>query len=175
MESILFFDPLVSYLVVSLTKHVPNYTHIYFVKTSIKVKNIVPKIKQITTAEALPIRHKVMWPKKSRTYVELPNDKDARHFGLYVKGEIASIISLFTQNNEVQFRKFATLVEFQGLGYGTILLTEIIAVLQKEGITKLWCNARVEKSKFYERFNLKSTDKKFVKGGIDYVIMEKTL
>ncbi|WP_233194600.1 GNAT family N-acetyltransferase [Aquimarina sp. I32.4] len=138
------------------------------------MNDTIPEIKQITTAETLPIRHKVMWPNKPIEYVALPNDKDARHFGLFVNGEITSILSLFLENNEAQFRKFATLIEFQGLGYGTILLKNIIDLIKKEGIRKLWCNARVEKSKFYERFNLKTTDKKFEKGGIEYVIMEKT-
>ena len=139
------------------------------------MKNIVSEIKQITSSETLPIRHKVMWPNKPIEYVELPNDEKAKHFGLFVNGEVTSIISLFTENNEVQFRKFATLNEFQGLGYGTILLKSIIDLVKKEGVRKLWCNARVEKSKFYERFNLKTTDKKFEKGGIEYVVMEKLL
>ncbi|WP_438423906.1 GNAT family N-acetyltransferase [Aquimarina macrocephali] len=138
------------------------------------MKNIITEIKQITSSETLPIRHKVMWPNKPIEYVELPNDENARHFGLFVNGEITSIVSLFVENNEVQFRKFATLIEFQGLGYGTILLKSIIDLIEKEGIKKLWCNARVEKSKFYERFDLKPTDKKFEKGGIEYIIMEKT-
>jgi len=137
------------------------------------VKNTIPEIKQITTSDVLPIRHKVMWPNKSIEYVALPNDKNARHFGLVVNDEIVSIISLFTENNEVQFRKFATLIEFQGFGYGTILLKNIISLIKKEGTKKLWCNARVEKSKFYEKFNLTSTAQKFEKDGISYVIMER--
>lgn len=138
-------------------------------------KNTIPEIKQITTAQALPIRHKVMWPNKPIAYVELPNDEKAKHFGLFVNGEITSIISLFEENNEVQFRKFATLVEFQGLGYGTILLKGIIDLIQKNGVKKVWCNARVEKLNFYKRFNLQPTAEKFERGGIEYVIMEKTL
>jgi GNAT superfamily N-acetyltransferase len=136
--------------------------------------NAYVEIKQITTSEVLPIRHKVMWPNKPIAYVGLANDENARHFGLFVNGEIASILSIFVENNEAQFRKFATLTEFQGLRYGTMLLKSIIDLVEKEGIRKLWCNARLEKLKFYERFNLKPTDKKFVKGGIEYVIMEKT-
>lgn len=139
------------------------------------MKNTIPIIKQITSSETLPIRHKVMWPNKPLAYVELPNDENARHFGLFVNGEITSIISIFVENNEAQFRKFATLIEFQGLGYGSILLKSIIDLIKKEGIKKLWCNARLEKSKFYERFNLKPTDKKFEKGGIKYVVMEKRI
>ncbi len=138
------------------------------------MKNITPEIKQITTSETLAIRHKVMWPNKPLAYVKLPNDENARHFGLFVNNEITSIISLFVVNNEAQFRKFATLIEFQGFGYGTMLLKRIIELMKEEGIQKLWCNARVEKSKFYKKFNLEPTDKKFKKDGIDYVIMEKT-
>ncbi|MDC1162056.1 GNAT family N-acetyltransferase [Tenacibaculum sp.] len=136
------------------------------------MENTILKIKQITSSQTLLIRHKVMWPNKPIKYVELPNDENGRHFGLFVKGEITSVISVFTENDEAQFRKFATLIEFQGLGYGSILLKRLLDLLKEEGIRKIWCNARVEKSKFYERFNLKTTKEKFIKGGIKYVIME---
>lgn len=134
---------------------------------------MVHVIKQITSAETLLIRQKVMWPHKPIDYVKLPNDENGKHYGLFLNGQIVSIISLFTENNEVQFRKFATLNEFQGLGYGTLLLKSIIELAKKKKVNKIWCNARVEKSTFYSQFNLKPTDKKFVKGGIKYVIMEK--
>lgn len=137
------------------------------------MKSIVTEIKQITASQTLDIRHKVMWPNKPIEYVKLPNDENGRHFGLLVNGKITSIISLFVENNEMQFRKFATLKEYQGLGFGTILLKNIIDLSKKEGIKRLWCNARSEKSKFYKRFNLKPTKVKFIKDGIVYVIMEK--
>ncbi|MDC1162202.1 GNAT family N-acetyltransferase [Tenacibaculum sp.] len=69
--------------------------------------------------------------------MKLPNDENARHFGLFIDDEIASVISLFMENEEVQFREFATLVGFQGLGYGTILLKSIIDLVKKEGVKKL--------------------------------------
>lgn len=139
------------------------------------MKSTKPVVKQIITAETLLIRHQVMWPNKPIKYVELPNDASARHYGLFVNGEIIAVISLFTENNVAQFRKFATLVKFQGLGYGTLLLEYIIDLVAKEKINKLWCNARVEKSKFYEKFGLIATDKTFMKGEIEYVIMEVNL
>ena len=138
------------------------------------MNNIIPEIKQIKASETLDIRHKVMWPDKPIAYVELPNDENGRHFGLFVNGELTSIVSLFEENNEVQFRKFATINKFQGLGYGTMLLERIIDVVKNDGFNKLWCNARVEKSNFYERFGFKLTDKRYEKGGIEFVIMEKT-
>ena len=141
----------------------------------LNVKNSNTEIKEITSFQTLAIRHKVMWPDKPIAYVEIPNDKDGRHFGLFVNGELTSIISLFVENNEAQFRKFATIIKFQGLGYGSILLESIIDVVKKDGINKLWCNARVEKSNFYERFGFQNTDEKYEKGGIEFVIMEKLL
>ncbi len=131
------------------------------------------KIKQIPLSKVLPIRHQVMWPDKPFEYIMLPNDDRGSHFGLFINGEIIAVISLFIENNKAQFRKFATLVIHQGKGFGTMLLKRIVIIAQEEGVKKIWCNARVEKSKFYERFGLKSTDKTFEKGGIHYVIMEK--
>ena len=134
---------------------------------------MISEIKPITTSDTLAIRHKVMWPEKPFDFVKLPNDKMARHFGLFVNEELVSIISLFAEDNEAQFRKFATLHKFQGLGYGTILLKNIVDLVEQDGFKKIWCNARVEKSKFYERFGFKLTDKTYMKGGIEFVIMEK--
>lgn len=136
-------------------------------------KNI--QIKPIKTKDVLPIRHKVMWPNMPINYVSIENDKDARHFGLFINEELVSVISLFLKNKQAQFRKFATLTKHQGLGYGSILLKHIITLVKEEKLKKLWCNARVEKSKFYTKFNLKVTNKRFVKGGIDYVVMEVNL
>ena len=66
------------------------------------METITPEIKQITSNETIAIRHKVMWPNMPLEYVKLPNDESARHFGLFVNGEIISIISLFKENNEIQ-------------------------------------------------------------------------
>lgn len=114
-----------------------------------------------------------MWPKKPMEYVKLENDDNGRHFGLFLEKKLISIISVFVENNEAQFRKFATLKEFQGFGYGTFLLRKIMDIIRDEGIKKLWCNARLGKTGFYEKFDLKPTNITFKKGGIEYVIMEK--
>lgn len=131
------------------------------------------EVKQITAAETLQIRHTVMWPTKPISYVKLQNDKNGIHFGLFVNNQLTSIISLFEEDKVFQFRKFATLKEYQGLGYGSILLEKIIAIIKNENATKLWCNAREEKIKFYKKFGLKPTNKKFKKGEINYIIMEQ--
>ena len=133
------------------------------------------KILEISIKEVIEIRHAVMWPDKPMDYVRLPNDQEGRHFGLHINDKLVSVISLFIENSEAQFRKFATLLSYQGKGYGSILLNEIMAIAQQHQLSKIWCNARIEKSAFYKKFGMHATDQTFVKGGIHYVIMEKKL
>lgn len=133
-----------------------------------------PKIVEIKSEETLNIRHKVMWPDRSIDYVRVPNDDKGRHFGLFINDKMISVISLFIANKEAQFRKFATLSDYQGKGFGTILLNRIMSIVEDENIYKIWCNARVDKSNYYARLGMVLTNNKFTKGGIDYVIMEKT-
>ena len=130
-------------------------------------------IKEINYSKTWPIRHTVMWPDHPIAYIKLPLDKTGTHYGLFIKEKLVSIISLFKEDNEIQFRKFATLNEYQGMGYGTALLNFIIEESKKQGISKIWCNARANKADVYLRFGLQKTDKKYTKGGIDFIIMQK--
>ena len=87
--------------------------------------------------------------------------------------ELISVISLFIENREAQFRKFATLQKYQGKGYGTQLLGFVFDQTIDYQVNMIWCNARADKTYFYQKFGMRETDNTFVKGGIDYVIMEK--
>lgn len=131
------------------------------------------RIEVIKAEETHIVRHKVMWPNKSLKYVQLQNDNDGEHYGLYNDRKIVSVISLFNIKNETQFRKFATLDDYQGYGYGTALLQFIIDISKEKGINKIWCNARVDKISFYEKFGLTVTNDYFTRDGIEYVIMER--
>ncbi|MEH0156646.1 GNAT family N-acetyltransferase [Limibacter armeniacum] len=132
-------------------------------------------LKEIEASQTWQIRHQVMWPDKPIDYVKLDEDKKGMHFGLEVEGKLVSIVSLFVENGEAQFRKFATLEEEQGKGYGSKLLTHLMDAVAELGVTRVWCNARANKTTFYNRFGLKETRNQFSKGGLDYVIMEKRL
>lgn len=130
-------------------------------------------IQKISATETWAIRHQVMWPDRPLDYVRLPNDDEGAHYGLFVEGKLISVISLFIKNGAAQFRKFATLKEAQGKGYGSILLKEIIQISAQEQVQKLWCNARVDKTQYYLKFGLHVTDQTFDKGGVAFVIMER--
>ena len=133
------------------------------------------KIVEISAEETLNIRHKAMWPDKHIDYVRIANDDEGRHFGLFIDDFMVSLVSLFIVNKEAQFRKFATLPAYQGKGFGTLLLKEIMDTVKDENIDRIWCNSRTNKSGYYAKFGMTLTNKTFVKGGIEYVIMEKNL
>jgi len=116
-----------------------------------------------------------MWPERTLDYVKIKNDQDGLHYGLFKNDNLVAVVSAFIINKEVQFRKFATLNDEQGKGYGTKLLNHLFLELTNMEITKVWCNARTDKTHFYERFGMVQTGRKFEKGGISYVIMEKII
>src|SRR5687767_3081892 len=100
------------------------------------------------------IRQQVMYPAEEISYVQLPEDNMGKHLGLFIQGRLVSVVSLFEQGKDLQFRKFATLGDEQGKGYGTQLLTYVMDQATMEGKDRVWCNARVAASGFYERFGM---------------------
>jgi GNAT superfamily N-acetyltransferase len=130
-------------------------------------------IREISAEDTWTIRHEVMWPDKPFDYVKLAEDAHGRHFGVYEHDRLVSVISLFIEGNEAQFRKFATQADMQGKGYGTTLLRHLVAEAGALPICRLWCNARTSKVAFYERAGFQKTGKGFNKEGMDYVVMER--
>ncbi|MCH7408509.1 GNAT family N-acetyltransferase [Belliella sp. DSM 111904] len=132
-------------------------------------------IKEITLNEALPIRHVAMWPDKDLDFVRVPGDDQATHLGLFVDRKLISVVSIFKKADGAQFRKFATLPNYQGRGYGSKLLVYMIGFAQKQNLSRIWCNARASKVDFYSNFGLSTTNKTFEKSGLEYVVMEREL
>lgn len=130
-------------------------------------------ITRIDKEQAWEVRHKVMWPDKEFDYIKLEDDDVGIHFGLFKDNTLTSVVSLFIKNEEAQFRKFATLQEEQGNGYGSSLLDYVLKEAKNRDLKRIWCNARKNKVDFYKKFGLQETNFSFVKGGKAYVIMEK--
>lgn len=130
-------------------------------------------IRSIEYPATWPIRHQAMWPDRPLDYVKLPADEMGHHYGLFFEEELIAVVSVFIQGTEAQFRKFATSPAFQGNGYGSQLLTYLLQSVAEQGVQRIWCNARVEKTGFYEKFDLQITDQCFSRGGRAYVVMEK--
>jgi predicted GNAT family N-acyltransferase len=133
------------------------------------------EIRKIKAEDTWPVRHRVMWPNQPFDFVKVNEDSQGIHYGLFVDNELVSIVSLFLKDGKAQFRKFATEVPHQGKGYGTILLNNLLKETERLQVSSLWCNARTEKAGFYERFGFQKTNSTYVKGGIEFVVMEKVL
>ncbi len=133
------------------------------------------QIKETELSRVWKLRYEVMYPEKDIEYVKLEEDEKGIHLGLYADDKLMSVISLFTENDSIQFRKFATLAAEQGKGYGTMLLNEVIDYAERNNIKKIWCNSRIEKTEFYEKFGFKKTNKKYEQDGRRFIIVEKIL
>ena len=132
-------------------------------------------IREISAEETWELRQSVMWPDKNIDYVKLKEDRTGKHYGLFLGDMLVSVISIFEKNKEVQFRKFATLIELQGRGCGTLLLNYVLEQVVKWGVEKIWCNARKSKANFYEGFGFYAIEDAETKDGIEYVKMMKNL
>ena len=105
------------------------------------------------------LRHRVMWPNDQFDSVKIDGDEDPSrsfHLGMIEGDSLVSAISVFVDpsDNSAQFRKFATESWAQKRGYGTRLLSATIEACRERGVTKLWCDARVEQTGWYEKRGL---------------------
>jgi GNAT superfamily N-acetyltransferase len=129
-------------------------------------------IKSIKPSDTWQIRHEVMWPDQPLAFVKLDEDESGLHFGVFTEGKLVSIVSCFISDDQMQFRKLATLQEFQGRGIASELLNYIFELARKKDLRKIWCNARSGKKSFYEKLGMKNTFQTFSKAGQEFTIME---
>ena len=130
------------------------------------------EIKSIKASQTWQIRHEVMWPDQPFEFVQLEEDNLGLHFGVFDQEKLISIVSCFVVDDEMQFRKLATLHEFQGKGSASRLLHYILKLAKENNLKKVWCNARTNKKSFYEKFGMKDTLKTFIKANQEFTIME---
>ncbi|WP_417940137.1 GNAT family N-acetyltransferase [Flavobacterium sp. RS13.1] len=132
-------------------------------------------IKSINPSDTWQIRYEVMWPDQPLAFVQLDEDESGLHFGVFIEEKLVSIVSCFISENEMQFRKLATLQEFQGRGIASVLLKHIFGLAREKDLKRIWCNARNGKKSFYEKLGMKDTFQTFSKAGQEFTIMEISL
>ena len=113
-----------------------------------------------------------MWPNQPLEFVQLEEDNSGLHFGVFIDEKLVSIVSCFISDDEMQFRKLATLPEYQGHGIASQLLKFIFELARQKNLKRIWCNARTDKKSFYEKLGMKDTFQTFSKLGQDFAIME---
>ncbi|CAJ1396072.1 unnamed protein product [Effrenium voratum] len=127
--------------------------------------------------ETYPLREGVLWPGRP-DLAALDCDPQGKHWGVRrTSGELVSVISVFVSpdGREAQFRKFATAVECQGQGLGSLLLQHVIQQARQQGVQRLWCNARSNQASFYEKRGMQLDGEAFLKNGVEYICMEMQL
>lgn len=130
------------------------------------------EIKPIKASDTWQIRHEVMWPDQPFEFVQLEEDNFGLHYGAFENNKLVAIVSCFIHEDEMQFRKLATLNSYQGKGIASKLLNHIFESAKEKKIRKIWCNARSEKKEFYEKFGMMDTKQAFIKAGQEFTIME---
>jgi phosphoribosylformimino-5-aminoimidazole carboxamide ribotide isomerase len=133
------------------------------------------EIRNVPLSDVWPIRQAVMYPSESIDFVKLEDDDRGIHFGLYSGEQLVSVISLFVKGDEVQFRKFATVKDLQGKGYGSRLLRYVMEWAAAANTKVIWCNARKAATGIYKKFGMQESGSSWKKYGIDFIKMTKTL
>lgn len=132
-------------------------------------------IQEVPLPTIWQVRQEVMYPGLSIADMQLPDDACGRHLGLYEAGMLRTVISLFVQGKSLQFRKFATLVPYQGKGYGSYLLRHVFEQARIEGITHIWCNARTSAMGLYRQFGMQPFGDQWLQHGHQFVKMQVEL
>ena len=132
-------------------------------------------IAAVPLVDVWKMRREVMYPELSIDEVKLADDESGNHLGLYDGDDLVSVVSVFVKNDELQFRKFATRTAKQNKGYGTALLKQVMEVAEKMQCLKIWCNARISATKFYEKFGMQATGDTWLAKGHEFIKMEKQL
>ncbi|TSD65979.1 GNAT family N-acetyltransferase [Inquilinus sp. KBS0705] len=132
-------------------------------------------IEQITPQLTWRLRRDILYPGQYLHDMEMEEDNHGYHFGAFEDNALVAVVSLFQRDNDWQFRKFAVSDTVQKQGIGRQLLIYITNFVIREQGTRLWCNARLSATGFYEKQGFTKTGHEFQKNGFDYIIMQKQL
>ncbi len=100
---------------------------------------------------------------------EFPGDFDENttHFGFFVDDKLVSVATVLKSShalfaeNQYQLRGMATLTEYQGKGYGSILVQSIITFVKDKSAEVLWFNARIIALNFYQNLGFQTIGDEF--------------
>ncbi|RYY35483.1 MAG: GNAT family N-acetyltransferase [Sphingobacteriaceae bacterium] len=132
-------------------------------------------IEQIRHELTWRLRRDVLYPEKVLHEVGIDEDLNGMHFGAFTDNNLVAVVSLFHNDDEYQFRKFAVSPAYQGKGIGSMVLEYITEFAQSEGGTRIWCNARVTAINFYIKHGFAHTGNTFTRDGYDYEVLTKSL
>ncbi|WP_132054246.1 GNAT family N-acetyltransferase [Pseudocnuella soli] len=130
------------------------------------------EIKEVPLLTVWHMRQTVMYPEMTLEAMKLPDDEAGKHLGLYDDNVLCSVVSLFYRGDVLQFRKFATVAHLQGKGYGTKLLQHVFSAAKKDGVQRIWCNARATALPFYQKFGMQPFGEGWLENGHEFIKMQ---
>lgn len=130
------------------------------------------EIVEVPLETVLLIRQKVMYPNIPLSQQKVESDLESQHLGVKLNNEIVAVISLYEHDGRLQFRKFATLQELQGKGIGSYLMKYVFELAEKKRYKSIWCNARLNASGFYQKFQMMPFGEKWFDKGFEFVKMK---
>ena len=133
------------------------------------------QIEQIRPELTWRLRRDVLYPDEHLYQMEMEEDKHGYHFGAFADNRLIAVVSVFPNDTDIQFRKFAVIAAAQGQRVGEALLQYITGFAINEGGSRLWCNARSAAIGFYAKYGFTQTGEIFHRNGVDYEIMEKLI
>ncbi len=123
---------------------------------------IVKRIKREMTYQ---IRHRVLRQNQTIEDCKFATDnvEGTFHLGAFLDDKLVSIATFcperqqaFETDRQIRLRGMATLEQYRGQGAGSIIVAFAEAVLQKDGVEVLWCNARTSAQGYYEKLGFKT-------------------
>lgn len=106
------------------------------------------------------MRHRILRPGKPAEQGVFAGDDDVDtiHLAATIDGDIIGVLSLYKRSSEdessddaFQLRGMAIDPVFRGKGFGTQLILAAVDEVQRRKGNRIWCNARIEVLRFYER------------------------
>ncbi len=112
-------------------------------------------VRPVSTEETYPLRLKILRPGRPLNTAQFAEDERATHFGCFVSENLIGVATLFEQPLKddsrlaFQLRGMAIDDDYQGRGYGEQLVRACCDFAREHAANLIWCNARIEASRFY--------------------------
>lgn len=147
--------------------------------------NLEYSIKIIDSKETYPVRQPVLRKGKPLESCVFDGDEleTTFHLGLFSGKKLIGICTflkknhnMLTQTHQYQLRGMAILNDFQGKGFGHIILKYGESLLRNKKVKIVWCNAREVAVNFYNKNNYQIIGESFdIKGIGSHFTMYKQL
>ena len=141
-------------------------------------------IREINTAETLPLRNALLRPHLTPEQCIYLGDDDSTtcHLGGFIDDSLMSIVSIYQRGlpgqeskRGYQFRALAIVDGLRSRGYGLILLHAVEQYARDNAADYLWANARMTAVEFYRKAGYTIDDKEFIVEGVGaHVIVNRT-